>query len=70
MHDPLLSDLGLKQSEELHQTLQNDLPLAQEIELIVVSPMRRTLQTAQFALKWLIDRGVPVLARAEWQGMS
>jgi broad specificity phosphatase PhoE len=29
--------------------------------------MRRTLQTTEVALSWLINRGVPVIARAEWQ---
>lgn len=46
------------------------LPLAQEIELIVTSPLRRTLQTATQGLGWLIDRGVPVQLRAEWQENS
>jgi broad specificity phosphatase PhoE len=41
--------------------------LAQEVGLVVVSPMRRTLQTAERALGWLMQRGVPAVARAEWQ---
>lgn len=32
--------------------------------------MRRTLQTAQTALNWLIERGVPVQPRGEWQENS
>jgi len=32
--------------------------------------MRRTLQTAQQSLGWLMDRGVPVVLRAEWQENS
>ncbi len=32
--------------------------------------MRRTIQTAQQSLGWLIDRGVPVQLRAEWQENS
>lgn len=32
--------------------------------------MRRTLQTAAQSLGWLIDRGVPVVLRPEWQENS
>jgi len=32
--------------------------------------MRRTLQTTGIALKWLIDRGVPVLPDVDWQEKS
>lgn len=32
--------------------------------------MRRTLQTAQQGLGWLMDRGVPVVLRPEWQENS
>ncbi|TAQ89680.1 Sedoheptulose-bisphosphatase/4-nitrophenylphosphatase [Chlorociboria aeruginascens] len=32
--------------------------------------MRRTLQTAQQGLGWLMKRGVPVIVRAEWQENS
>jgi broad specificity phosphatase PhoE len=58
------------QCDELATHLENELPLAQKIELIVVSPMRRTLQTAQQGLGWLIKRGVPVVLRPEWQENS
>ncbi|KAI6712379.1 hypothetical protein JHW43_005096 [Diplocarpon mali] len=69
--DPALTDLGFRQQcSELAQHLQNELPLAQEIELIVVSPMRRTMQTAEQALGWLIGQGVPVMLRAEFQENS
>ena len=30
--------------------------------------MRRTLQTATLCLGWLIERGVPVMPDAGWQG--
>lgn len=46
------------------------MPLAQDIGLIVSSPMRRTLQTAQQTLGWLMEAGVPVMLRAEWQENS
>ncbi|KAE8452189.1 hypothetical protein EG329_001656 [Mollisiaceae sp. DMI_Dod_QoI] len=69
--DPALTDLGFgEQCNELARHLQSELPLAQQIELIVVSPMKRTLQTAQQALGWLMERGVPVILRAEWQENS
>jgi hypothetical protein len=32
--------------------------------------MRRTLQTAEQSLGWLMERGVPVILRAEWQENS
>lgn len=32
--------------------------------------MRRTLQTTAQSLDWLIERGVPVIVRAEWQENS
>ncbi|KAB8302472.1 hypothetical protein EYC80_005878 [Monilinia laxa] len=71
LHDPALTDLGFgTQCDELARFLENDVPLAQKIDLIVVSPMRRTLQTAQQGLGWLIKRGVPVILRPEWQENS
>ena len=66
--DPELSDLGRQQCHQLRDALRNELSIAQLVELIVASPMKRTLQTAQLALGWLIDRGVPMEVRAEWQG--
>jgi broad specificity phosphatase PhoE len=38
--------------------------------LIVTSPFRRTLQTTELGLGWLIKRGVPVQVRGEWQENS
>jgi hypothetical protein len=38
------------------------------VQRIIVSPMRRTIQTALIALDWLIDDGVPVEPDARWQG--
>ncbi|CZS94528.1 uncharacterized protein RAG0_04475 [Rhynchosporium agropyri] len=69
--DPPLTELGFgEQCDALAKHLENELPLAQEIELIVVSPMRRTLQTAQQGLGWLMKRGVPVILKAEFQENS
>ncbi|KAI9732056.1 MAG: hypothetical protein M1818_007651 [Claussenomyces sp. TS43310] len=58
------------QCQELNAYLKNHVPLAERVELIVSSPMRRTLQTATQSLDWLIARGVPVVLRAEWQENS
>ncbi|KAF7913859.1 uncharacterized protein EAF01_000265 [Botrytis porri] len=71
LHDPALTDLGFEtQCDELASHLENEVPLAREIGLIVVSPMRRTLQTAQQGLGWLMKGGVPVILRPEWQENS
>lgn len=45
-------------------------PLAQQAELIITSPMRRTLQTALGTVDWLIEKGVKIQADACWQGMN
>ena len=69
IHDPPLSKLGEEQSKELQESLKNS-QIANQVELIVVSPMRRTLQTASIGLEWLIkDKGIKVLTDAGWQGM-
>ncbi|KAF2280954.1 phosphoglycerate mutase-like protein [Westerdykella ornata] len=67
LHDPPLSKLGEQQCTELAESLKKE-KIAQDVELIVVSPMRRTLQTMKLALGWLIDeKKVPVLPDAGWQ---
>lgn len=43
-------------------------PLAQQAELIITSPMRRTIQTALDTIDWLIEKGVKIQADALWQG--
>ncbi|KAF2499309.1 phosphoglycerate mutase-like protein [Lophium mytilinum] len=67
--DPELTELGLKQSEELRDVIKK-VPVASDVELIVVSPMVRTLQTMDIGLGWLIERGVEVIADAGWQENS
>ena len=67
MPDPPLSELGFRQCVQLQANLQA-FDLTQQVELIIASPMRRTLQTAEAALPWLLDRGVPMTVRGEWQG--
>jgi broad specificity phosphatase PhoE len=65
-HDPKLSELGEQQSRELHESLKAS-SIGNEVSLIVVSAMRRTLQTATIGLDWLIQSGTPVLPSALWQ---
>ncbi|KAK4148677.1 phosphoglycerate mutase-like protein 1 [Chaetomidium leptoderma] len=65
--DPDLSDLGRQQAAELREHLKVHLPADRKVQLIVVSPMRRAIQTCLIALDWLIDSGVPVVPDARWQ---
>ncbi|KAF2683271.1 phosphoglycerate mutase-like protein [Lentithecium fluviatile CBS 122367] len=67
LHDPALSELGEQQCKELQESLKNS-KIGHEVELIVVSAMRRTLQTASIGLEWLIkEKGIKVLPDAGWQ---
>lgn len=68
IHDPDLTELGRNQSKELREKLIQTLPGQLDVGLILVSPMRRTCQTALIALDWLIEQGVPIQAHAGWQG--
>jgi broad specificity phosphatase PhoE len=63
-----LSELGVEQCSELRQHLIDKQPLAKEIGLVIASPLRRTLQTAQLAFDWLVDQGVKIVPDALWQG--
>ena len=68
LHDPPLSSLGEAQCEELQEALKKE-KIAEKVELIVVSAMRRTLQTAKIGLRWLWEeKKIPVLPDAGWQG--
>ncbi|KAI9814107.1 MAG: hypothetical protein M1832_005995 [Thelocarpon impressellum] len=70
IHDPPLTPQGFEQCETLRAALQ-DLPIAQKIDLVVASPMRRTIQTALRSLGWKMEgEGVPVVLMAEWQENS
>jgi len=69
IRDPCLSTLGLTQCAELSAAIKNH-PLYNKIELIVVSPMQRTLQTASLALSPLISSGTPVILSAHFQENS
>ena len=44
------------------------IPKELDVGLIVVSPMLRTLETAMLTFEGLIDKGVPIVAHAGWQG--
>lgn len=52
------------------KSLQKDFALASKIDLIVVSPMQRTLQTAAHSLSFLTALSVPTIALAELQETS
>lgn len=69
IHDPDLSELGHSQCEELRKHLMEN-PLAQQAGLVVVSPMRRTIQTALRSVDWLMDKGIKLEADADWQGTA
>jgi broad specificity phosphatase PhoE len=68
LHDPGLSELGFRQASELGKYLKAHVPAMADAGLIITSPMRRTLQTTEVALDWLIKSGVKVLPDALWQG--
>ncbi|KXJ92118.1 histidine phosphatase superfamily [Microdochium bolleyi] len=67
--DPDLSLLGHEQCKPLRESLINS-PLAQQAGLVVVSPMRRTIQTALRSVDWLLEKGVKLEADADWQENS
>ncbi|KAI2635475.1 histidine phosphatase superfamily [Xylaria nigripes] len=56
-----------KQCKTLADDLEADFAYPLDDCRIVVSPLSRTLQTVHYSLGWLLDRDVPVEARAEWQ---
>jgi hypothetical protein len=66
--DPVLSQKGKQQCATLSEHLQTNQPLSQKVELIVASPLRRTLQTAQLSFPWLISSGIPIIPHANLQG--
>ncbi|GAM89176.1 hypothetical protein ANO11243_072130 [Dothideomycetidae sp. 11243] len=70
LRDPPLTATGEAQCRQLHEHLRKDFPLANDVEVIITSPMIRAMQTTSIALDWLIERGVPVLASAQWQENS
>ncbi|TGJ84762.1 hypothetical protein E0Z10_g4021 [Xylaria hypoxylon] len=69
IHDPSLTKLGREQCVSLRKGLMED-PLAQQAELIITSPMRRTIQTSLDTVDWLIEKGAKIQADAHWQENS
>ncbi|EFX03890.1 phosphoglycerate mutase [Grosmannia clavigera kw1407] len=71
LRDPGLTERGFQQSRQLGAALQQALPGRFDVQLVLVSPMRRTLQTAVEALDWLVGpsaaAAVPIRAHAGWQ---
>ncbi|KAK9773541.1 putative Phosphoglycerate mutase [Seiridium cardinale] len=65
--DPALTTKGEAQCKQLALDLQYKHSFPREETLIVVSPLRRTLQSYQHGLGWLAEEGVRVELRAEWQ---
>jgi broad specificity phosphatase PhoE len=65
--DPSLTTKGEAQCKQLALDLQNKYSFPAEDTLIVVSPLRRTLQSYHHGLGWLAEQGVRVELRAEWQ---
>lgn len=46
--------------------LRENVPIADKVEAILVSPVSRTIDTALLGLDWLIKRGVPVSLDPYW----
>ncbi|KAJ4291366.1 hypothetical protein N0V88_006375 [Collariella sp. IMI 366227] len=58
----------IRHAQALHNIdTQSHLPANRKIGLIIVSPMRRALQTCLIGLEHLISQGVPVVPDARWQ---
>ncbi|KAH7121972.1 histidine phosphatase superfamily [Dactylonectria estremocensis] len=73
IHDPPLSELGVEQCAALRRQLQTafaDTTTNLDHVAVIVSPMRRTMQTAMLSLDWLVERGVKCEANADWQENS
>lgn len=69
--DPELSELGREQCQKLSQSIREKLPKDLDVGLILVSPMRRTCETAMLALgDWAAEKGIPIQANADWQENS
>ncbi|RYP23769.1 hypothetical protein DL767_008724 [Monosporascus sp. MG133] len=68
--DPELTKRGLEQCSKLAADLEERLPFGRDECRIVVSPLKRTLQTVRHGLQWLQNLDVPVEVRAEWQETS
>ncbi|KAI0136545.1 hypothetical protein BJ170DRAFT_677417 [Xylariales sp. AK1849] len=65
--DPILTEKGLAQCESLALDLKSKYSFPEHETLLVVSPLKRTVQSYHGGLSWLVKAGVPVQLRAEWQ---
>ncbi|KAL8638618.1 MAG: hypothetical protein Q9226_008977 [Calogaya cf. arnoldii] len=63
MHDPLLTPLGENQCHEL----QSQFPYHDSVDLLVCSPLQRTIQTTLLAFDPEIARGIHCIALPELQ---
>ncbi|KAM0347415.1 hypothetical protein ACHAPU_004936 [Fusarium lateritium] len=73
IHDPPLTEKGEGQCALLRENLVSTFSSAVDNPddmAIIVSPMRRTLQTAMLSLDWLVERGVKIEGNADWQENS
>ncbi|KAK3384113.1 histidine phosphatase superfamily [Lasiosphaeria ovina] len=68
--DPELSELGRRQCGDLRENIMARIPKELDVGLIIVSPMRRTIETAMLVFHDLISKGVPIQAHAGWQENS
>ncbi|KAL1841669.1 hypothetical protein VTK73DRAFT_3418 [Phialemonium thermophilum] len=68
--DPELSERGRQQCVQLARHLETQFPAELDVGLILVSPMRRTVETALLSLGSFLQKGVPIQAHASWQENS
>lgn len=67
MHDPLLTQLGAEQCKRL----QKDFPSMKDVDLVVASPLKRTIYTALIGFEPAIrEKGLTVIALPELQETS
>ena len=67
MHDPLLTSYG----EEQCRALQKNFPDMRSVDLVVASPLKRTINTALIAFEpVLMEKGLKVIALPELQETS
>ncbi|KAK6205868.1 hypothetical protein LQW54_008163 [Pestalotiopsis sp. IQ-011] len=67
LHNPALTPKGEAQCKQLALDIQTKYDFPKEETLVVVSPLRRTLQSYHHGLSWLAEQGIRVELRAEWQ---
>jgi broad specificity phosphatase PhoE len=67
IHDPQLTELGVQQCK----TLQDEFPHSADIDLIVVSPIKRTIYTALYSFERIIkEKNLKIIALPELQETS